>query len=91
MNYKECPRCQTSWKDWNKQITFYVCKNCDLRYYCGLEEWLVVLNIIVNGDQLNWDFRTNICHYIYNSSLSDLPWLPFDITTTRLKKLILFS
>ena len=92
MNYLECPRCQNSWQF---KINRYECINCNINYYLDLNNMIDLYGIIHENDRLTWIFKTKKCYYRYQIDsvyhFLNLPWLPFDITSDKLKTYLLFS
>lgn len=99
MIYPKCPRCN---KDWVSKSPFpysaqCYCIECNISYWNGSDgddELLCLAHFLKKYDELSWDWRTGTCNYWVPSSTGNndttLPWMPIDISTTKLKLYLLF-
>jgi len=84
IDLSKCPRCFGEWIKINNDDYLYASK-CGMRYYPTNIYPCVELDFDKNS-YLKWWLNFNICKY--NQTI--VPWMPFDITLERLKKLLVY-
>lgn len=99
MNLDKCLRCKSLWlsskyiSESGDQSYGFTCDNCNFNYY-SLDEKFATAN--VHPYFVEWDLNRNSCLIIDMADKKCQEFrvnavVPFDISTERLKKLIVFS